>query len=95
MGTFNTWITLLDKNNEEDEVMVYVEYDATYEPAYVTGLPENCYPDSSEMELTKITAIGKLPEGITQEMLTAEAEADNDRLTQLAWDDYFEKEHDD
>ena len=88
-SNFKTQVYVLDQDGEEHEVDVHIEYDAVYEPAFVTGLPEDCYPDSSEMDLTEITAINDLPPGITDAMVRDAADDDKDRLTEEAWEDYL------
>lgn len=88
MSSFDTYL-YIENEDGEHEIEVRISYDATYEPAYVIGPPEDCYPDGSEMDLTDIKPIGDLPAGITQGMLTVAAVADDERLTELAWQDYF------
>ena len=89
MSDFKTYLCLMH-DGEEHEITVRISYDATYQAAYTTGLPENCYPADGEMDLTSVEPIGALHPGITQEMLTVAAMAADDRLTQEAWDDYFD-----
>ena len=87
MSSFNTYINVTDQDGEH-EIEVKISYDATYQAAYTSGLPEDCYPAESEMDLTEIEPISELPAGITQEMLAVAAVAEEDRITELAWDDY-------
>jgi len=88
MPSFQTYLCLTH-NGEEHEITVRISYDATYEPAFISGAPENCYPAYGEMDLTAVEAIGSLPDGITHGMLTVAAVAANDRLEQEAWEDFM------
>ena len=67
MSDFKTYLCLMH-DGEEHEIEVRISYDATYQAAYTTGLPENCYPAEGEMDLTAVEAIGELPDGITQSL---------------------------
>lgn len=88
MPSFQTYLCLTH-NGEEHEITVRISYDATYEPAFISGAPENCYPAYGEMDLTAVEAVGELPDGITHGMLTVAAVAANDRLEQEAWEDFM------
>lgn len=88
MPDFQTYLCLMH-DGEEHEIEVRISYDATYQRECITGLPENCYPAYGEMDLTAVEAIGALPDGITQEMLTVAAMRSDDRLTTEAWEDYL------
>ena len=88
MPDFQTYLCLTH-NGEEHEITVRISYDATYEPAFISGAPENCYPAYGEMDLTAVEAIGELPDGITLGMLTVAAVAANDMLEQEAWEDFM------
>lgn len=85
-----SYVYAVDQDGQDWEIEVQVEYDAVYEPAYTTGLPENCYPDSSEMTITEVVSTHDLPSGITDEMVTAAAEKDAERLAQECWEDFME-----
>jgi hypothetical protein len=89
-SNFRTQVYVLDQDGEEHEVEVRIEYEATYEPEHITGLPENCYPATSEMELIEVNAIHDLPVGITDDMVREAAELARDCLTDEAWEDYFQ-----
>lgn len=91
MGKFDTCGYVLDSDGQEWEIAVRVSYDATYEPEHITGLPENCYPATSEMDLTKVVSTNDLPPGITDEMVLTAAHNEAERLEQEAWDDYNEQ----
>lgn len=44
--------------NDDFEVIVDVYYRATYQPARVSGPPEDCYPDESELSITGFDVVG-------------------------------------
>jgi len=78
-------------NGEEWEIEVEVSYHAVYLPAKVSGPPESCHPDGSELELLGVASLGDLPEGITDEMVFAAAEYSVSRLEQEAWEDFLDR----
>ena len=61
---------------------VEVTYTAIYEPAYVSGLPEDCYPDSSELEIESVELGGA-------ELLPFLTDAVLDRFEELCWEHFF------
>lgn len=83
------YVNLVD--GDDYGIEVGISYDATYEPAYITGLPEDCYPDGSEMDIHDVVAIGELPAGITEAMVMAAAEYDRDRLEGEAWEHFHDQ----
>lgn len=88
MADFKTYL-YIENQDGEHEIEVRISYDAQYQKEYISGPPEDCYPAYSEMDLTEVTPVNDLPEGITQEMLVVEAMAADERLTDEAWKDYF------
>ena len=94
MADFKTYL-YIENQDGEHEIEVRISYDASYQAAYISGPPEDCYPAYSEMDLTEVTPINDLPAGITQEMLVVEAMAADERLTDEAWEDYFGRSSDD
>lgn len=88
MPSFQTYLCLTH-NGEEHEIDVRISYDATYQREYISGPPEDCHPAEGSMDLTAVEAVGALPDGITQEMLTVAAMQADNRLTQEAWEDYL------
>ena len=94
MADFKTYL-YIENQDGEHEIEVRISYDADYQKEYISGPPEDCYPAYSEMDLTEVTPVNDLPEGITQEMLVVEAMADDERLTDEAWEDYFGRSSDD
>ena len=79
-------------DGEEIEVPISVEFNASYTPAYVSGLPENCYEAESDLEITAITtdAEWNAGYGVTGEMLSAAIEAAMDDIEEKAWKEYFD-----
>jgi hypothetical protein len=45
-----TYTIELDGN----EIDLTIEYDAVYQPARISGPPEDCYPDESELDITDV-----------------------------------------
>ena len=89
-GGYFTTVVYPKLNGEEWEIEVKVSYHAVYLPAKVSGPPESCYPDESELELLGITILDDLPEGMTEEMVLAAAEDQAERLEQEAWEDFLD-----
>ena len=94
MADFKTYL-YIENEDGEHEIEVRISYDASYQEAYISGPPEDCYPADSEMDLTDIEPIGTLPECITQEMLRVAAVAADERLTDEAWEHYHGRGCDD
>ncbi len=86
---FKTTIYATDQDGGDVEVDVRIHYDAHYQAAFTTGLPENCYPEDGELTITEVETLHDLPLGITEDMVTLAAEADSERLIQEAWEDFF------
>jgi hypothetical protein len=95
MSNFSTFAYVIDRDGAEHEIDIRVHYDCDYEPAYTSGLPENCYPASGDMVLTEIEILNDLPQMITDTDVRAAAEDAEERLVQEAWDDYFAQGADD
>ena len=89
MADFKTYL-YIENQDGEHEIEVRISYDADYQKEYISGPPEDCYPAYSEMDLTEVTPVNDLPEGITQEMLVVEAMAADERLTKEAWEDFHQ-----
>ncbi len=89
-GQFETWLQLPD----ESEVDVIVKWEGTYERAYISGPPENCYPETSEMEILSVEFVGDWPEGLTQKEFDALCKKAEDRFLCRAWDQLKNSEDD-
>ena len=94
MADFKTYL-YIENADGEHEIEVRISYDASYQAAYISGPPEDCYPADSSMDLTAVEPINDLPAGITQEMLVVEAMAADERLTDEAWEHYHGRSCDD
>jgi hypothetical protein len=90
VANFTTYIyPVLD--GEETEIEVVVDYDANYQPARVSGPPEDCYPEDSEMTINSVTTEFK---GWESEIAN-EIENCQDILEEQAWEDYHSRGVDD
>ena len=87
MADFKTYL-YIENQDGEHEIEVRISYDASYQAAYISGPPENCFPEDSSMDLTEVTPVNDLPEGITQKMLVVKAMAADERLTDEAWEHF-------
>ena len=75
MPTFTHCLTIGD----EEDVEVEVEWEGYYEPARISGPPENCYPEESEMDILEVIRIDtRQPVVLTEDQL--------DELTERAWE---------
>ena len=71
------------------EIELDVEYDATYQSAKVYGPAEDCYPDSSEMNITDVFPLDELPPSVSMELFKEACEAAENRLQEEAWEDFM------
>jgi len=64
-------------------ITLEVEYDATpFVPGYISGPPENCYPDEGgEIEITKVCQLGGT-EDLTEVLLSAFLAAIEEKLAE-------------
>ena len=83
---------------EDVEVKLTVEYNAVYEPARISGPPEDCYPATSEMEILDIDIFlpdtGSYPDGVepfTEEFIRKYCAQDSvlKEIEDKCWEDYF------
>lgn len=90
MAKFTTYI-YPELNGVETEVGVVVDYDANYQPAKVSGPPEDCYPEDSEMTINSVTPdTPDWPEEIMNEIKSQE-----ERFVDEAWEHYHSRGVDD
>ena len=92
----NITYTLTFPSTEPDEEFVEVDVDfqidadITYEPAFVSGPPEDCYPDSSECDINSIkvlsTVDGLKDADILDALMTQIGE---DTIRDALWEDYM------
>ena len=70
-------------DDDDNEIMVDVEYDAYYLPAKVSGPPENCYPEESEMNINSVK------DGDGHEVALSERQME--QIIDEAWEQYHDK----
>ena len=86
-GDFKTTIEIGD-----DEYEVRVTWEGYYEPARGMGGPwEYSSPAEGEMNIEKVEFVGDWPEGLSQQEFDALCKDENDRLIDLAWENYHER----
>ena len=74
---------------EEIDVEFEIQADITYQPARISGPPEDCYPDESECEITSIRVMDTVEGHTDAEILKAlEVQVGEDRIVEDLWDDY-------
>lgn len=95
MAEFDACIYPLAWDGGAHTVLVRVSYDCDYEPEFISGLPENCYPASGDMTLTKIELVGELSPMLTEGDVLEAADAARDRLEEEAWEHFHNKGVDD
>ena len=80
-------------NDDEVEVEILVDYDATYQEEFISGPPENCYPAYGELTINSVESV-KDYSGYEKEINDA-AEKDKERIENEAWEDYHANKHKD
>lgn len=80
-------------HDETIEVEIDVAYNASYRPAQISGPPEDCYPDESELEVTGFTVVSAtLLDGdalnFTADELTAAFQKEQGRIIAACWEDF-------
>lgn len=95
MSNFETTVYPTDSDGVEWEIEVRIHYDATYQPARISGPPEDCYPADSKMILTGMDILSDLPQGITYKDVIAAADASEERIEEEAWQDFHSRGVDD
>jgi hypothetical protein len=95
MADFKTHAYLTDRDGGEHEIPVRVSYDCDYQAAFISGPPEDCYPEAGDMEITDIEALGELPQGFTDDDLKNLDDAEKSRIEDEAWDHYHSRGVDD
>ena len=78
----------LESEGVEHEIEGGINYSAIYEPAKLYGAYEDCYPDSSEMDIDELVMLDTLPEGVTQAMVNVAAEYQMERIEAECWEHY-------
>lgn len=83
-------IVVTGADGEDYDIEIGIDYDANYEPARVSGPPEDCYPDGSELTVNRIDIISK-PACVTDAAINDVIEAKADDINDWLWDDYFSR----
>ncbi len=95
MSHFTTTVYPIDRDGQDWEINVRVDYDCDYQAAKVSGLPENCYPEAGDLDITEITILDELPSMITEADVMEAADAGKDRIHMEAWDHFHSRGVDD
>ena len=75
---------------EEQDVDFEIEADITYQPARISGPPEDCYPDESECDITEIKVMSQIDGLKDADILDALAtQVGDDTIINDLWDDYM------
>ena len=80
---------------EEQDVDFQIEADITYEPARISGPPEDCYPDSSECSITEVKVMSQIDGLKDADILDAlEKQIGEERIIEDLWEDYMSRKYD-
>ena len=80
---------------EEQDVDFSIEADMTYEPARISGPPEDCYPDESECDITEIKVMSEVDGLKDADILDAlEKQIGEERIIEDLWEDYMSRRFD-
>jgi hypothetical protein len=80
-----------------NEIDLTIEYDAVYQPAKVSGPPEDCYPDESSLDITDVTFDLSPDATVTEEQVIAFITQPimEQKLEEACWEDYMTRGVDD
>ncbi len=79
---------------EEQDVDFLIEADITYEPEYISGPPEDCYPDSSECTITSVKVLSQVDGFNDDQIIEAlEKQIGEDKVVQDLWEDYMDEDN--
>ena len=80
-----------------NEIDLTIEYDAFYQPARVSGPPEDCYPEESACDITDVTFDLDPDCTVTEEQVVAYLDTPriNEKLYDACWEDYMARGVDD
>jgi len=85
-GNEEEWI---DENFRYVTVTVNVEGRSYFTPGYLSGPPEDCYPDEGETEITSVTLYGKEKEDWEDKLTSSERDYIMDMISEYSMDNYF------
>lgn len=92
--SLTTYTIELDGN----EIDLTIEYDAVYQPAKLSGPPEDCYPDESELDITDVTVPDLSSDcTVTEEQIIAYLDTAKvqERLHDACWEHFMTRGVDD
>jgi hypothetical protein len=76
--------------SEEVDIDFRIEADITYQPARISGPPEDCYPDESECDITDIKVLSQVDGLKDADILDAlERQIGEDKIIEDLWEDYM------
>ena len=76
-------------NGEEQDVDFDISADMIYEPAFVSGPMDACYPDGSECTITEIKVMSNTGYPDAEILAELEAQVSEDTIIEDLWDDYM------
>ena len=78
---------------QEIDVDFEISADITYEPAFISGPMDACYPDSSECDITEIKVMSQIDGLKDSDILDALAtQVGDDKIINDLWEDYMERD---
>ena len=92
--SLTTYTIELDGN----EIDLTIEYDAFYQPARVSGPPEDCYPEESACDITDVTFdLSPDSSTVTEEQVIAYLDTPKlqEMLTDACWEHFMARGVDD
>ena len=82
--------------DEEFDVDFQIEADISYEPEYISGPPEDCYPASGDCDITEIKVLSQVDGLRDADILDALGkQVGTDKITDDLWSDYHSQGVDD
>ena len=78
----------------EAEILVEVEWEGYYTPAKLYGPWDNSHPAEGEMNILSVQPVGEWPEGLSNAEFDQIVREEDARLTQQAWDEFWDQERD-
>lgn len=77
--------------DEEHDVTFNIHADISYQKAYISGPPEDCYPADESCEITDVDVLTSVQGFSDADLLDAlEKQIGEERITDDLWDDYHD-----